>query len=650
MAGDPLELSAFEVTGFAMLESDMMKSASSLYHIVRRYPFSSSLRRMSALLNINRSGSSASLLRLVCKGAPEVLEGLLHTVPKGYTANHSYYSERGYRVLALAYKDLPVGTSAESLKGESREEVERDLHFAGFLVLSSPLKADSLKTVRALTKSSHKVMMITGDAPLTASAVARLVKLANNSIDDTFLLDEKSLEWVSVVATLGKRLPFTEGIFKAGQGSVDLIVTGAAVEAVMKTKTLKLVALAEVTTVWARVSPNQKAAILLTLKDMGHITLMCGDGTNDVGALKNAHIGVSILNSPELERHDSIKKERDEVLMNKSGKFDHEKLRALESEMHEMSGMVVKFGDASVASPFTCRSPSIALTINILRQGRCTLVTTIQMFKILGVNSLMNAYSLSVLYLNGIKAGDTQSTFAGLFISAFFFFISRSLPLKKLSAERPQSKIFSPYVLLSTFGQFFIHLALLISAFNLSRPYIVDSSAGVVPAGSANSTLTGDAAPSESTTEIVNATIAAVVNGTAIDGTVDDSDGSRKFEPNVINTVVYLIGLTIQANAFGVNYRGYPFMQSLRENVLLFRGLLFLWFIIIVAISDLFPPLNDLFELVELPNDEFRLTLLGYILLDTFAAYGWEAMLQKLFPGDESSSPTVVRSKKVKDD
>ena len=64
-----------------------------------------------------------------------------------------------------------------------------------------------------------------------------------------------------------------------------------------------------------------------------------------------------------------------------------------------LQAQMVKPGDASMASPFTAKQGHIMPCTDILKQGRSTLVTTVQMFKILGLLCLSTAYSLSVMYL-----------------------------------------------------------------------------------------------------------------------------------------------------------------------------------------------------------------------------------------------------------
>jgi hypothetical protein len=76
---------------------------------------------------------------------------------------------------------------------------------------------------------------------------------------------------------------------------------------------------------------------------------------------------------------------------------------------------LLKPGDASMAAPFTIKSEDVIPVTDIIKQGRCTLVTTVQMFKILGLMCLSSAYSFSVLNLAGVKLGDLQVRVAPAF-------------------------------------------------------------------------------------------------------------------------------------------------------------------------------------------------------------------------------------------
>uniref|UniRef100_A0A914N8A3 Uncharacterized protein n=1 Tax=Meloidogyne incognita TaxID=6306 RepID=A0A914N8A3_MELIC len=254
-------------------------------------------------------------------------------------------------------------------------------------------------------------------------------------------------------------------------------------------------------------SPKQKEKAVNSLKRMGFVTLMCGDGTNDVGALKHSEVGVALLshpikneekstpqsieNKPAMTENDvpnhlkTVKKppvnlpsnivSRNEAkgsgrqqLLTRQSQMQN-RLDQMMREMEQEEQAKVRLGDASYAAPFTSKSTSIQSICNIIKQGRCTLVTTMQMFKILALNALVLAYSQSVLYLDGVKFSDTQATVQGIFLAACFLFISRSKPLRTLSKQRPMANIFNVYTLTTITLQFSVHFACLIHIVKLAH-------------------------------------------------------------------------------------------------------------------------------------------------------------------------------------
>jgi cation-transporting ATPase 13A1 len=300
---------------------------------------------------------------------------------------------------------MPV-SEARSLE---RDQVESDLTFAGFAVFNCPIRNDSAAVLLELEQSSHDLVMITGDQSLTACHVASQVHICSKPVLILTRMGTSGFEWVSPDET--DKAPYSAEEVAALSESHDLCISGDSFEMLQRTEAV-LQVIPHVK-VFARVAPEQKELVLTTFKTVGRMTLMCGDGTTDVGALKQAHVGIALLNAEPVQKADS--KSKSSKPENKSGKLkkpkpdnesssqlvasanssakasssrpltaaerQREKLQKMLDEMNDdSSATIVKLGDASMASPFTAKHASVAPTLDIIRQGRSTLVTTLQMF------------------------------------------------------------------------------------------------------------------------------------------------------------------------------------------------------------------------------------------------------------------------------
>ena len=248
-AGDPTEIALLEAAAEAgydkrELEQQMPRLA--------EFPFSPERGRMTTL---HRHDGRVMALT---KGAPEqVLPRCRHALTAAGAAplDHPAASAAaeamargGFRVLALARRDFAVLPEAPS-----PDAIEVDLVFVGLVGLFDPPRGEARKAVADCKAAGIRVVMITGDHPGTAMAIARHLAIIEG--DDRGVLTGPELARLSGDA-LRKRVADT--------------------------------------VVYARVAPQQKITIVQALQDCGQVVAMTGDGVNDAPALRRADIGVAM--------------------------------------------------------------------------------------------------------------------------------------------------------------------------------------------------------------------------------------------------------------------------------------------------------------------------------------------------------------------
>lgn len=210
-------------------------------------PFTSETKRMTTM---HAGGGSVVAFS---KGAPEVILG----------SCAQQLSEDGVSVLDAADReaivDMAQRMASEALRvlavafkpGAARCNAEQEMIFLGLAGMIDPPRPEAKAAVHTCEQAGIRPVMITGDHPLTAQAVAREL-----------------------------------GVLKAGR-----VITGAELEAMTEEEFERRVESIEV---YARVSPAHKLRVVTALQKKGHIVAMTGDGVNDAPALKKADIGIAM--------------------------------------------------------------------------------------------------------------------------------------------------------------------------------------------------------------------------------------------------------------------------------------------------------------------------------------------------------------------
>eukprot|EP00768_Dysnectes_brevis_P009643 gnl/Dysnectes_brevis/98_a118_4331.p1 GENE.gnl/Dysnectes_brevis/98_a118_4331~~gnl/Dysnectes_brevis/98_a118_4331.p1 ORF type:complete len:1360 (+),score=358.64 gnl/Dysnectes_brevis/98_a118_4331:61-4080(+) len=661
LTGDPLEVSAFETAKWKLqgASSEALATATSSkgsLRVLRRYPFSSKLKRMAVI-----ASDPTDALVVLAKGAPEVLESRMAALPEWYHQELHRLTLGGYRVLALAHKRISKPGAASRLTPASqqvrrmlRDDAESDLTFLGFLVCDSPLKQGTVVSIRTLKQSAHRCVMITGDNVLTAAAVGRRAGLV------PLKQDAMVLESVTADTATFKPLACLVG----GEGDpivlslhdLDhmtevarthaLCVSGEHVGLLLAEKVLAL-ALVPRVRVWARTSPQEKTLIVRVIEDSGLPTGMCGDGGNDVGALKGASVGVALFETPDFRLKKAAEKNKAAVTAGAAGTVREgvfvpsvlgaggrpatdqqliaaarerssrkgtsyhmefqalvreqiryrNSLRAQQSKLMGGGGdaaamwneafapeLNFRVGDASIAAPFTSKSGRLGGFLDIIRQGRCTLLTTLQTYKTMALQCIVGAYSMTVLTLDGVRSSNPQMMISSALSTTLMMSVSRAKPLERISAKPAPSGVASPYLLGSLIGQLLLHCFSLWGAAQLVKG---DSERVTVPF-------------------------------------------ETEFAPSLMNTVVFLVGMCQDLSITLANYTGAPYMQPIRQYPRLLKTVAAYAVACVVLCGQVVPALNEAVGLVSM-SDSLRNKVLVLGAINVVGCMGVEKIAMKWF-------------------
>uniref|UniRef100_UPI00398E31D1 polyamine-transporting ATPase 13A3-like isoform X4 n=1 Tax=Pristiophorus japonicus TaxID=55135 RepID=UPI00398E31D1 len=390
--------------------------------ILRQFPFSSALQRMTV---IAKNLDEQSLVAY-CKGAPETIVKLCtkESVPDDFLEVMESFTQCGYRVIGLAFREFKGALKESDIKNVNREFVEQNMTFTGLVILENKLKKVTSMVFSELLKAEIRVVMITGDSTLTAIQVAKesgMIGLTERIIRVKAKLptaaSEATVTWRTVTPFHREELrgspqpgPLSGATPKHPKPRIHFVIDGPSLS-VIEDKFPEL--LPKVTlygTVFARMSPDMKTKLIKCLQSLDYVVGMCGDGANDCGALKTAHVGISLS---QLE--------------------------------------------ASVASPFTSKLPTIECVPILIKEGRAALVTSFCAFKYMALYSMIQYVSVLILYYISSNLGNWEFLYEDLFItSAIAITMSRNKAYEHLVSHRPNANLVSPQLLLSVL----MHIAL----------------------------------------------------------------------------------------------------------------------------------------------------------------------------------------------
>ncbi|KAJ1666149.1 hypothetical protein EV178_002545 [Coemansia sp. RSA 1646] len=419
LIGNPVDIEQFRASKAAIdpapeyLDAVTPPEGSSFgkLHVVRRFEFVHARASMSVTV----LDEATSTLHVFVKGSFERIKSLSRSesVPGNYDEACANLAREGCYVLAFAHKTIDA-TDPTQIKGLTQDELETGCDLLGLLVFKNMLKDDTAQAIAELKGGSTRTVMITGDTALTGIYIARQCGML--PADNRVLLGEcktqmDEIQWIDVdtMEPVSDIRPHLAELGPDGFSTTELAVNGAAFERLCLTGEID--SLIFNIRVFARMKPAHKVECIEQHMKYG-VTAMCGDGGNDCGALRAAHVGIALSDA-----------------------------------------------EASIVSPFSSSDRSIMSCVQLLIESRAGLATSFANFAaLICYGQVMSGMvKMASFYFAISLTQNLWMLIDGAVATGMMLTISLSGPARRLAPSRPTSRILGPQMLASVGGTVFIN-------------------------------------------------------------------------------------------------------------------------------------------------------------------------------------------------
>ena len=423
LIGNPLDQTMFKAAGAKFRSNDkgsltVEDASGRALTIVRHFDFDHHRMTQSVVV---KSGNGS--LTAFVKGSGESIQKICNadSIPADFEDELRKSARSGIYQIAIASKTLGA-MSSESIGALARGDIETGLDFIGVIDFSNIMREETPSVIQQLREGEIISTMVTGDSVMTGIRIA---------LESTIMDNTKEVHICSVDSATGQTSWTIEGggntesplLEKVEHGEIQIAISGSSWNALLTNNPKEAMKLAPFIRVFGRCTPHDKVSVVNTFVDLGYVTLMTGDGSNDSGALRAAHVGVALSEA-----------------------------------------------EASMVAPFSSLDKDIQSVLDVLKEGRCALASALATYK------YMIMYG-QIETINQIANAYFQITFSewcwvfmdGIWTITMAFTLPLAKPADRLSNTRPTASILGLHTLSSALGVLMINLLfLVISLFTLT--------------------------------------------------------------------------------------------------------------------------------------------------------------------------------------